>query len=63
MLQVGCVGGAAPGRPGFQNLLFTSSVGFTILHVSGPEGHLLLPEGGEVPQRDHIWVGGGKDAG
>ncbi|KAF3814133.1 hypothetical protein GH733_018165 [Mirounga leonina] len=55
----GVLGGAATlGRPGFQNLLSVPSAGFTLLHVSGTEGHLLLPEGGEVPHRDRARVGG-----
>lgn len=50
-------------RPGFQNFLFVPSAGFTLFHVCGTEGHLLLPEGGEVPHRDYVWVRGGEDAG
>lgn len=64
---VGCRGrgggGAGPGEASLQNLLFAPSAGFTLLHVSGAEGHLLLPEGGEAPRGDGVWVEGGEAAG
>lgn len=56
-------GEGALGRPDFQNLLFAPSAGFTLFHVGSAEGDLLLPEGGEAPHRDHVWVEGGEDAG
>lgn len=58
---MGYHGKGAQGRPGFQNFLSTPSAGFTLFHVCGAEGHLLLPEGGEPPW-GLLLVGGGGGA-
>lgn len=54
-------GGGDLSRSACQNFFFAPSASFALFNVCGAEGHILLPEGGEMCDAENpVWVGGGE---